>query len=49
MSPFASPAKSRGKRDKSISKDEYRKQRREQRKREQELREKKEKEPPIQF
>lgn len=28
-SPFASPAKSRGKRDKSMSKDEYKKQRRE--------------------
>jgi len=48
-SPFASPAKSRGKRDKSMSKDEYKKQRREQRKKEQEEREKKEKEPPKQF
>lgn len=48
VSPFASPAKSRGKRDKSMSKDEYRKQRREQRKKEQEERERKEKEPPTQ-
>jgi hypothetical protein len=49
LSPFASPAKSRGKRDKSMSKDEYKKQRREQRKKEQEERERKEKEPPTQY
>ena len=49
MSPFASPAKSRGKRDKSMSKDEYKKQRRELRKKEQEEREKREKEAPTQY
>lgn len=49
LSPFASPAKSRGKRDKSVSKEEYRKMRREQRRKEQEERDKKEKEPPVQY
>lgn len=45
-SPFASPAKSK-KRDKSMSKDEYRKMRREQRRADQEEFERKEKEPPT--
>lgn len=49
LSPFASPAKSRGKRDKSMSKDEYKKQRRENRRAEQEERERKEKEAPTQY
>lgn len=48
-SPFASPQKSRGKRDKSISKEEYKKFRREKKKKELEEYEKKEKEPPIQY
>lgn len=46
-SPFASPDKSRGKRDASVSKDERRRQRREQRKREVEERERRELEPPT--
>ena len=49
LSPFASPTKSKGKRDKSMSKDEYRKVRREQRRKEQEEFERKEKEPPTQY
>jgi hypothetical protein len=49
MSPFASPAKrAGGKRDKSISKDEYRRQRREERRKEQEERERRELEAPEQ-
>lgn len=48
LSPFASPTKSRSKRDKSISKDDHKRQRREQRRKEQEVRERKEKEPPAQ-
>ena len=47
-SPFASPGKSRSKRDKSVSKEDYRRQRREQRKKEQEERERREQQPPRQ-
>ena len=48
-SPFTSPAKSRiGKRDKSMSKDEHRRMRRDQRRKDQEEREKREQEPPAQ-
>jgi hypothetical protein len=47
-SPFASPAKSRGKRDKSVSKEDHRRQRREQRRKEQEERDRRELEPPTQ-
>lgn len=43
-SPFISPA--RKKRDKTISKDEWKKKRREEKKREQEERERREREPP---
>ena len=49
LSPFASPTKSRTKRDKSVSKEDYRKMRREQRRKAQEEFEKKEKEPPAQY
>jgi len=47
LSPFASPAKAQGRRDKSVSKEEYKRQRREQRRKEQEERERKEQEPPT--
>ena len=47
-SPFASPGK-RGRRDKGMSKDEFKRQRREQKKKEQEERERREREPPKQF
>lgn len=46
-SPFISPAKRR--KDKSLSKDEWRRKRKEERKREQEERERREREPPKQF
>ena len=49
MSPFASPAKSRTKRDKSIGKDEHKKQRKELRKKEMEEYEKKESLAPSQY
>lgn len=49
MSPFASPAKSRTKRDKSLGKDEHKKQRKEQRRKEMEEWEKKESMPPAQY
>lgn len=49
VSPFASPSKSRAKRDKSMSKEEYRKMRKEQRRKDQEELERKEKEPPTQY
>ena len=49
LSPFASPTKSKGKRDKSQSKEDYKKMRREQRRKEQEEFERKEREPPTQF
>ena len=49
LSPFASPNKSRSKRDKSIGKDEHKKQRKEQRRKEMEEYEKKESQPPPQY
>jgi hypothetical protein len=46
-SPFISPAKA--KRDRSLSKEAWKKKRREEKKREQEERERREKEPPKQY
>lgn len=46
-SPFASPAKSKSKRDKSMSKDEYRKHRKEERKKNQDEFDRREKMPPA--